>query len=86
MTLPTQTARIVCISDTHNHAPGEGYTLPKGDILIHAGDLTNQGSYAELKKAVEWIEKADFAVKIVIAGTQNTDTSTFGETDRSREP
>lgn len=60
--------RIVCISDTHNAAPGEGYTLPQGDVLIHAGDLTNQGSLAELKKAVHWIEKADFGVKIIVAG------------------
>lgn len=66
-----ETIRIVCISDTHNHAPGEGYTLPKGDILIHSGDLTNQGSYAELKKAVSWISKADFAVKIIVAGNHD---------------
>ncbi|SMR53743.1 unnamed protein product [Zymoseptoria tritici ST99CH_3D1] len=63
--------RIVCISDTHNRAPGEGYTLPQGDILIHAGDLTNQGSYKELKKAVDWISFADFAVKIIIAGNHD---------------
>ncbi|KJX99680.1 hypothetical protein TI39_contig353g00001 [Zymoseptoria brevis] len=63
--------RIVCISDTHNHAPGEGYTLPQGDILIHAGDLTNQGSYKELKKAVDWISSADFAVKIIVAGNHD---------------
>ncbi|TKA68926.1 hypothetical protein B0A55_08467 [Friedmanniomyces simplex] len=67
----TQKIRIVCISDTHNHAPGEGYTLPQGDILIHAGDLTNQGSYDELRKAVEWIEKADFGVKVVVAGNHD---------------
>ena len=60
--------RIVCVSDTHNAAPGEGYTLPKGDVLIHAGDLTNQGSHAELSKAVAWLEQADFPVKIVVAG------------------
>ena len=58
----------MCISDTHNHGPGEGFTLPKGDVLIHAGDLTNQGSYNELKKALDWIGKADYAVKIVVAG------------------
>ncbi|KAK1816434.1 hypothetical protein LTR12_009213 [Friedmanniomyces endolithicus] len=67
MTPRKQKVRIVCISDTHNHSPGEGFTLPKGDVLIHAGDLTNQGSYAEIKKAVDWIEKADFAVKVVVA-------------------
>jgi predicted phosphodiesterase len=47
-TSKTQKIRIVCISDTHNAAPGEGYTLPKGDILIHAGDLTNNGQPKEL--------------------------------------
>jgi len=60
--------RIVCISDNHNAAPGEGYTLPKGDVLIHAGDLTNQGNLSELKKALTWLESAEFALKIVIAG------------------
>ena len=60
--------RFICVSDTHNHAPGEGYTLPKGDVLVHAGDLTNQGNYQEFKKAAEWLEKADFAAKIVIGG------------------
>ena len=66
--------RFVCISDTHNHAPREGFTLPKGDILVHAGDLTNQGSYDELKKAANWLEKADCAVKLVIAGESYTRT------------
>lgn len=65
----TKKVRFVCISDTHNHAPGEGYTLPKGDVLIHAGDLTNQGTYKELSKAAQWLGKADFAIKIVVAGT-----------------
>ena len=37
-------------------------------MLIHAGYLTNQGSYSELKKAVEWLEQQDFEAKIVIAG------------------
>jgi hypothetical protein len=57
--------RIVCISDTHNQTP----KLPAGDVLIHAGDLTNQGSYAELKRAVAWLERQDFEAKIVVAGT-----------------
>jgi 3',5'-cyclic AMP phosphodiesterase CpdA len=62
--VPMRKTRIVCISDTHNQTP----KLPSGDVLIHAGDLTNQGSYAELKKTVEWLEKADFEAKIVVAG------------------
>lgn len=59
--------RFVCVSDTHNHA----VKLPKGDVLIHAGDLTNQGTSSELIKAVQWLEKADFEAKIVVAGTNN---------------
>jgi hypothetical protein len=42
---PTRRTRIVCISDTHNST----VRLPKGDVLIHAGDLTNQGSYSEVR-------------------------------------
>lgn len=61
--------RIVCISDTHNYTPGEaGFKLPKGDVLIHAGDITNRGTEAEFRKSIEWIRKADFEVKIIIAG------------------
>lgn len=61
--------RVVCVSDTHNAAPGEGYILPRGDVLIHAGDLTNQGSLSGIEKAMAWLERADFALKIVVAGT-----------------
>ncbi|KAH6841035.1 Metallo-dependent phosphatase-like protein [Chaetomium sp. MPI-CAGE-AT-0009] len=64
---PTRRTRIVCIGDTHNST----IKLPKGDVLIHAGDLTNQGSYSELSKAVQWLEKADFEAKIVIAGNHD---------------
>lgn len=64
---PTRRTRIVCISDTHNCT----VKLPKGDILIHTGDLTNQGSLSELTKAIQWLEKAEFEVKIVIAGNHD---------------
>jgi predicted phosphodiesterase len=60
--------RFVCISDTHNASAGGAFQLPKGDVLIHAGDLTNQGSYSELQKTIKWIEDADFEVKILVAG------------------
>ncbi|KAF2009167.1 Metallo-dependent phosphatase [Aaosphaeria arxii CBS 175.79] len=73
----TRKTRIVCISDTHNQTP----KLPKGDVLIHAGDLTNQGSYSELKKTINWIEKTDFEAKIVIAGNHDItlDPSLFAQ-------
>ena len=65
-----RTTRFVCISDTHNACPADGaFKLPKGDVLIHAGDLTRQGTFAELRKTLDWIEQADYEVKIVIAGS-----------------
>lgn len=59
--------RFVCISDTHNQTP----KLPAGDVLIHAGDLTNQGNISELRKIVAWLEKADFEAKLVVAGNHD---------------
>jgi Icc-related predicted phosphoesterase len=68
MSIPTRRkTRIVCISDTHNQTP----KLPAGDVLIHAGDLTNQGSYSELKRTMQWLEKTDFEIKIIIAGNHD---------------
>lgn len=60
---------MVCVSDTGKASAKDGaFKLPPGDILIHAGDLTSQGSLSELRKTVEWIEAAPYEVKIVVAG------------------
>ncbi|KAF5864503.1 hypothetical protein ETB97_007608 [Aspergillus alliaceus] len=58
---------IVCISDTHNCQP----TLPDGDILIHAGDLTQSGSFEELQVTVNWLHAQPHRTKIVIAGNHD---------------
>ncbi|KAI0378469.1 Metallo-dependent phosphatase [Hypomontagnella monticulosa] len=63
----TRRTRFVCISDTHNCT----VKLPKGDVLIHCGDLTNQGSFSELSKQVAWLEGAEFECKLVIAGNHD---------------
>ena len=63
--------RIVCVSDTHNASPGSGYTLPPGDILIHAGDLTNNGRPSEIRKALAWLREANYEHRIVIAGNHD---------------
>ncbi|KAK3383993.1 metallophosphoesterase domain-containing protein 1 [Lasiosphaeria ovina] len=44
---PAGPVSVVCISDTHNTQPA----LPADDILVHAGDLTQSGSFAELQAA-----------------------------------
>ena len=65
--MATRRTRIVCISDTHNQTP----RLPPGDILIHAGDLSNQGTYTELSKTVEWIKQSNFKLKIIVCGNHD---------------
>jgi Icc-related predicted phosphoesterase len=69
--MPPSKIRIVCISDTHNASPGQGYTLPPGDILIHAGDLTNNGQPSEIRKALAWLRETDYEHKIVVAGNHD---------------
>ncbi|KAH8692784.1 Ser/Thr protein phosphatase family protein [Talaromyces proteolyticus] len=64
--------RFVCVSDTHGYLPQEaGFSLPPGDVLIHAGDLTNTGSISQLKRTLQWIKDADYEAKIVIAGNHD---------------
>ncbi|KAL4877160.1 Metallo-dependent phosphatase [Aspergillus karnatakaensis] len=61
------TVRVVCISDTHNTEP----QLPDGDILIHAGDLTQSGSRKELEAQIDWLDNHPHQFKVVIAGNHD---------------
>lgn len=58
---------VVCISDTHNRQP----ELPYGDILIHAGDLTQSGSLEELQTTIKWLRSQPHPHKVVIAGNHD---------------
>ncbi|KAJ5691608.1 hypothetical protein N7488_012343 [Penicillium malachiteum] len=60
----TKPITVVCISDTHNTQT----KVPNGDILIHAGDLTQSGSFQELQDAITWLRSLPHPTKIVIAG------------------
>ncbi|KAH6612921.1 Metallo-dependent phosphatase-like protein [Chaetomium sp. MPI-SDFR-AT-0129] len=64
---PTQRVVVVCISDTHNSQP----KLPSGDVLIHAGDLTQSGTLAELQTTLAWLRSQPHPVKIVVAGNHD---------------
>lgn len=46
--------RVVCLSDTHSKIPP--YPIPKGDLLIHSGDLTNVGSINSLQQSIDWLK------------------------------
>ena len=60
--------RFVLSADTHGYYPD----IPKGDVLIHAGDFSSgRGSMAQLKEFCRWIEAAPCKKKIVIAGNHD---------------
>lgn len=60
--------RVVCISDTHDQT----ITIPKGDILIHAGDLTNSGTVSDIQVQLDWLKAQPHPVKVVIAGNHDS--------------
>ena len=61
--------RVLCISDTHSLRPS---SLPAADILVHAGDLTNDGTADDVKKELDWLGNLDYKYKIVIAGNHDS--------------
>ena len=62
------TIRIVCISDTHCL---KAWHIPDGDLLIHAGDLANLGSAAEIQPQIDWLNSLPHEHKVVIAGNHD---------------
>lgn len=64
--------RIVCISDTHGKRLGrEGIPIPDGDVLIHAGDLTETGQIAQVQSALTQITALPHPYKVIIAGNHD---------------
>lgn len=63
--------KTVCISDTHNrHRKLE---LPDGDVLIHSGDATMNGTPAELMPFIEWMGRQSHTVKLFVPGNHDFD-------------
>ncbi len=60
--------RFVCISDTHTKH--KSIALPEGDVLLHAGDFTFDGSEREVKEFCVYLQtiKPSFQHIVVIAG------------------
>jgi len=59
--------KVICISDTHNHQP----EVPSGDILIHSGDLTDNGSFEEMQEQLNWLSSLSHRHKILVAGNHD---------------
>lgn len=61
--------RLVAISDTHGlHRQ---LTIPDGDILIHAGDMTGHGQLEQVADFNAWLGTLPHRHKIVIAGNHD---------------
>jgi predicted phosphodiesterase len=64
--------RIVCISDTHTLHKGMTHELPQGDVLIHAGDISNRGGEKDVTQFIHWFQNIQgFDSKIFISGNHD---------------
>ncbi|WKY10275.1 hypothetical protein Q1695_002542 [Nippostrongylus brasiliensis] len=63
--------KVVCISDSHNQLDLVAKNIPDGDVLVHAGDLTNYGSEEELKKLNDELGRLPHKHKLIIAGNHD---------------
>jgi len=75
---------VVCVSDTHTHT----YPIPPGDLLLHAGDMTNAGTLGDLQTQIDWLASLPHEHKVVIAGNHDTyldsrSRPTLSEKDRT---
>lgn len=61
--------RFVAISDTH--CRHNNLKLPKGDVLLHAGDVTYSGKRSEVVDFFNWFSCQKFTHKIFIAGNHD---------------
>ena len=61
--------KFIAISDTHGlHAQLQ---LPKGDVLLHAGDICSRGTEKEALNFLAWFREQDYKYKIFIAGNHD---------------
>jgi Icc-related predicted phosphoesterase len=61
--------KFVAISDTH--CRHRSLKLPKGDVLLHAGDISYRSTKQEIVDFLDWFAKQPFSHKIFIAGNHD---------------
>ncbi len=64
-----QRLKIVLISDTHGKHTQ--LNLAKGDMLIHAGDVSSSGKKEQVFDFIEWFSNQNYKHKIFIAGNHD---------------
>ena len=73
--------KLVCISDTHNFH--EQIAVPDGDVLIHSGDATVNGTIPEIIAFNEWFAGQRHPHKVLVSG--NHDWLYFLDNSLARE-
>lgn len=61
--------KVVCISDTHDLIP---QNVPDGDLLIHAGDTTNNGSCESIQAQIDWMSSLPHPHKVLVCGNHDS--------------
>lgn len=61
--------KLVLISDTHSW--NEAVSVPSGDVLVHAGDLSGTGSMKECQAALDWLNSLPHEQIVSIAGNHD---------------
>ena len=61
--------KFVAIADTHGKH--KDLTIPSGDMLIHAGDISMKGDEDEIIDFLNWFDEQNFKHKILIAGNHD---------------
>lgn len=67
--------KILHISDTHSRHK-EIKNMPEADIVIHSGDITENGTEDEVLDFIKWFESLNYKYKIFVHG--NHDLSLYG--------
>jgi Calcineurin-like phosphoesterase len=78
--LKSPVMRLVLISDTHCKRPD----VPLGDVLIHAGDISHLGSFAEFKAEAAWLKSLPHKQVLMVPG--NHDCCVFNLIEQNMEP
>jgi len=63
--------KIIVLSDTHGQHRAKSLTLPDGDIIIHAGDVSSKGELNSVVDFLDWFSELPYKYKIFIAGNHD---------------
>lgn len=74
--MTTTMTRFLVISDTHDieYEKGKGpfrRPVPKVDVVLHCGDLTQVGGLSEIKRSLQMLGQIEAQLKLVIAGNHD---------------